>query len=166
MSTTKEEACCTCASLLSTILPQYDEKTEKPGANDRRLNCCGRVICGKCIAVSSSLVPALRVAFAKKFCVLGKPSICLILYGLPRRVDKPWVTKISQVLSVRSRPRLLPSHRDCVIHLRTHHLHLLAHLTPHSLFPKTPLLTPLFLRFNNFPRKAPTVNQQKMFCTS
>ena len=46
-----EAACCTCASLLSEINPEYDEKTEKPAAQDRRLNCCARVICGKCIAV-------------------------------------------------------------------------------------------------------------------
>lgn len=46
-----EEACCTCATLLSAIPPQYAEKTEKPIANDRRLPCCGRVICGACIAV-------------------------------------------------------------------------------------------------------------------
>ena len=46
-----EAACCTCASLLSNINPEYDEKTEKPVAQDRRLNCCGRVICGKCITV-------------------------------------------------------------------------------------------------------------------
>ncbi|MCJ1483264.1 hypothetical protein MMC06_003431 [Schaereria dolodes] len=45
-----EEACCTCASLLSKISPQYDVKTEKPVAQDRRLDCCGRVICGKCIS--------------------------------------------------------------------------------------------------------------------
>lgn len=45
------EACCTCATLLSTITPQYDEKTEKPIAQDQRLSCCGRVICGSCILV-------------------------------------------------------------------------------------------------------------------
>lgn len=46
-----DEACCTCATLLSVISPQYDEKTEKPTLQDRRLECCGRVICGNCIAV-------------------------------------------------------------------------------------------------------------------
>ncbi|KAF6238488.1 hypothetical protein HO173_003456 [Letharia columbiana] len=45
-----EACCCTCATLLSVISPQYDEKTEKPTVQDRRLECCGRVICGKCIA--------------------------------------------------------------------------------------------------------------------
>ncbi|KAI9701043.1 MAG: hypothetical protein M1836_001712 [Candelina mexicana] len=44
-----EEACCTCARLLSSISPQYDEKTEKPISQDRRLECCGRSICGNCI---------------------------------------------------------------------------------------------------------------------
>ena len=48
-----EEACCTCAALLSSITPQYDEKTEKPKAVDRRLHCCGRVVCAKCIHVGS-----------------------------------------------------------------------------------------------------------------
>lgn len=51
-----EEACCTCATLLSAIPPQYDEKTEKPIAHDRRLECCGRVICGRCIAVRITIV--------------------------------------------------------------------------------------------------------------
>jgi hypothetical protein len=45
-----EECCCTCATLLKNILLQYDEKSEKPKALDRRLDCCGRVICGNCIA--------------------------------------------------------------------------------------------------------------------
>ncbi|KAJ9638290.1 hypothetical protein H2199_006977 [Coniosporium tulheliwenetii] len=43
------EACCTCASLLSTIPPSYDEKTEKPARYERRLECCGRAICARCI---------------------------------------------------------------------------------------------------------------------
>ncbi|KAL8738778.1 MAG: hypothetical protein Q9181_000456 [Wetmoreana brouardii] len=37
------ESCCTCAKLLSNILPQYDEKTEKQITQDRRLDCCGRL---------------------------------------------------------------------------------------------------------------------------
>jgi len=44
-----EEACCTCASLMSTIIPPYDEKSEKPKALDRRLECCERVICANCL---------------------------------------------------------------------------------------------------------------------
>lgn len=43
------EACCTCAALLSSIPPTYDEKTEKPSQYERRLECCGRVICARCI---------------------------------------------------------------------------------------------------------------------
>ncbi|KAL8839006.1 MAG: hypothetical protein Q9170_001937 [Blastenia crenularia] len=35
-----EESCCTCARNLSDISPEYDEKTEKPVQQDRRLNCC------------------------------------------------------------------------------------------------------------------------------
>ncbi|KAK8211016.1 hypothetical protein HDK77DRAFT_249901 [Phyllosticta capitalensis] len=43
------EACCTCAALLSTIPPTYDEKTEKPAQHERRLDCCGRAICARCM---------------------------------------------------------------------------------------------------------------------
>ena len=43
------EACCTCATLLSSIPPTYDEKTEKPTQYERRLECCGRAICARCI---------------------------------------------------------------------------------------------------------------------
>jgi len=45
-----EEACCTCATLLSLISPQYDEKTEKPAHHERRLECCGRAICARCMS--------------------------------------------------------------------------------------------------------------------
>lgn len=44
------EACCTCASLLSSIPPTYDEKSEKPRPqHERRTACCGRAICARCI---------------------------------------------------------------------------------------------------------------------
>ncbi|KAG0652146.1 hypothetical protein D0Z07_1307 [Hyphodiscus hymeniophilus] len=44
-----DSACCTCAQLLAHVTPLYDEKTEKPKAQDRELDCCGRIICGNCI---------------------------------------------------------------------------------------------------------------------
>ncbi|KAF2816042.1 uncharacterized protein BDZ99DRAFT_505602 [Mytilinidion resinicola] len=43
------EACCTCAAFLSSIPPTYDEKTEKPALYERRLECCNRAICARCI---------------------------------------------------------------------------------------------------------------------
>lgn len=43
------EACCTCATFLSSIPPTYDEKTEKPSQFERRLECCGRAICARCL---------------------------------------------------------------------------------------------------------------------
>lgn len=43
------EACCTCAALLSSIPPTYDEKSEKPAQYERRLECCQRAICARCI---------------------------------------------------------------------------------------------------------------------
>ncbi|KAJ4373349.1 hypothetical protein N0V83_003644 [Neocucurbitaria cava] len=43
------EACCTCAALLSSIPPTYNEKTEKPSQFERRLDCCGRAICARCL---------------------------------------------------------------------------------------------------------------------
>lgn len=46
--TMSEEACCTCAALLSSIPPRYDEKTEKPTVHERRLDCCSRAICARC----------------------------------------------------------------------------------------------------------------------
>lgn len=44
-----EEACCTCTDLLSSTPPTYDEKTEKPAIYERRLECCNRAICARCI---------------------------------------------------------------------------------------------------------------------
>ncbi|KAF1950080.1 hypothetical protein CC80DRAFT_248974 [Byssothecium circinans] len=43
------EACCTCAALLTSVPPTYDEKTEKPSQYERRLECCNRAICARCI---------------------------------------------------------------------------------------------------------------------
>lgn len=43
------EACCTCAALLSSIPPQYDEKTEKTAVHERRMECCNRAICARCM---------------------------------------------------------------------------------------------------------------------
>lgn len=54
-----DSVCCTCAALLSTITPAYDEKTEKPKALDRTLECCGRVICGNCLVVGISATSIL-----------------------------------------------------------------------------------------------------------
>lgn len=42
------EACCTCAALLSSL--PCEEKSEKQnGDNIRRLECCNRVICARCL---------------------------------------------------------------------------------------------------------------------
>ncbi|KAK4044027.1 hypothetical protein C8A01DRAFT_43186 [Parachaetomium inaequale] len=43
-----QAACCTCASLL-TAVPRVSSSSEKPLPDDRRLDCCGRTICGACI---------------------------------------------------------------------------------------------------------------------
>ena len=43
------EACCTCATVLSAVPPQYDETTEKLYQHQQRLGCCGRAICARCI---------------------------------------------------------------------------------------------------------------------
>ncbi|KAK7712423.1 hypothetical protein SLS64_004807 [Diaporthe eres] len=58
------EACCTCATVLSEV-PRYSPQTEKPYPADRRLDCCPRVICGRCIydnARFASYCPYCQVA--------------------------------------------------------------------------------------------------------
>ncbi|MCJ1469029.1 hypothetical protein MMC07_007661 [Pseudocyphellaria aurata] len=65
------EACGTCAKLLSAILPLYDEKTEKYFAYDRQLECCGRFICGVCIAKNS------RFALYCPFCQISTTPTAL-----------------------------------------------------------------------------------------
>ncbi|KAH8749921.1 hypothetical protein F5883DRAFT_508528 [Diaporthe sp. PMI_573] len=58
------EACCTCATVLSDV-PRYSPQTEKPYPADRRLDCCPRVICGRCIhenARFASYCPYCQVA--------------------------------------------------------------------------------------------------------
>ncbi|KAI9705650.1 MAG: hypothetical protein M1820_005060 [Bogoriella megaspora] len=54
------EACCTCASLLSSATDD-----EKPLTASRRLPCCGRVICTKCVAANprfSSYCPYCQIS--------------------------------------------------------------------------------------------------------
>ncbi|KAI0166520.1 hypothetical protein GGR57DRAFT_446975 [Xylariaceae sp. FL1272] len=46
-TTPATESCCTCATLLSDV-PQSSDY-EKPFPHHRRLDCCARVICGRCI---------------------------------------------------------------------------------------------------------------------
>ncbi|KAL2129122.1 hypothetical protein VTI74DRAFT_8199 [Chaetomium olivicolor] len=43
-----QAACCTCATLL-TAGSRVSTSSEKPLPDDRRLDCCGRIICGDCI---------------------------------------------------------------------------------------------------------------------
>ncbi|KAF2143307.1 uncharacterized protein K452DRAFT_247755 [Aplosporella prunicola CBS 121167] len=65
-----EEACCTCATLLASIPPTYDEKTEKPARYERRLECCGRAICARCMTDN------LRFASYCPFCQISSaPSV-------------------------------------------------------------------------------------------
>jgi hypothetical protein len=64
--TTMEESCCTCAQLLKNVFPHYDEKSEKPKAVDRRLDCCGRIICGNCIADNLRFQNYCRMSFMLK----------------------------------------------------------------------------------------------------
>lgn len=46
------DACCTCTQLLSSKPPSYyDKESESALPSDRRLECCARIICGKCIHV-------------------------------------------------------------------------------------------------------------------
>ncbi|KAH6896550.1 hypothetical protein B0T10DRAFT_159090 [Thelonectria olida] len=46
------DSCCTCATILSPTPPSYYDKEAEPQPilpQDRRLECCARIICGKCI---------------------------------------------------------------------------------------------------------------------
>jgi len=73
-----EEACCTCATLLSQVSPQYDSKTEKPTAQERTLDCCGRTICSSCITNNS------RFATYCPFC-----QISILPTALPQGLSDP-----------------------------------------------------------------------------
>jgi len=97
-----EEACCTCATLLSTISPQYDEKSEKPKALDRRLECCGRVICGSCISNNP------RFSTHCPFCQISTAPSTLP----PRLRDPPAYTPPSSSKPSPPSSELLPSYSD------------------------------------------------------
>lgn len=70
------EACCTCATLLSSIPPTYDEKTEKPSQFERRLECCGRAICARCLTDNP------RFASYCPFCQISTGPSALPAQGL------------------------------------------------------------------------------------
>jgi hypothetical protein len=44
----KSETCCICASLLSE-LDDFDENNEKALRDDTLMECCGRVVCSRCL---------------------------------------------------------------------------------------------------------------------
>ncbi|GJN77335.1 hypothetical protein PLIIFM63780_000825 [Purpureocillium lilacinum] len=48
------ESCCTCAVIQP---PTSSQAAEKALPQDRRVECCGRIICGKCIQASSAPPP-------------------------------------------------------------------------------------------------------------
>ena len=79
------EACCTCAALLSSIPPTYDEKTEKPSQYERRLDCCGRAICARCLTDNP------RFAHYCPFCQIATGPSALPAQGLrePPTYDSP-----------------------------------------------------------------------------
>jgi hypothetical protein len=119
-----EESCCTCATLLKNILLQYDEKSEKPKALDRRLDCCGRIICGNCIADNPRF---------KTYCM--KPCF-------PRHLPQLIVTQVPFVKSLRLQlrcPRASEIHHHTLHHLlRNRRLH--PKIRQHT--PKTSPRTP------------------------
>lgn len=97
------EACCTCAAALSEV-PRFSPRTEKPYPADRRLGCCPRVICGRCIHVSPRSVLARlfsRAAFVHMCYVAGRPTldpawadkntlrVCVIIGKRPLRLVLP-----------------------------------------------------------------------------
>lgn len=128
-----EEACCTCAALLSEIPPQYDLESEKPMAQDRRLDCCGRVICAKCITVRQEYTPSVSVALTKNRCTIGESTVCDLLSAFLGFHLSCGHTDTSQVHSVKY-PAL---HHRChqvyeTLPLIRHH-HLLAQPTLRSL---------------------------------
>lgn len=57
VSTMASEACCTCATIICDYPTSFETKNEKQAStpDDRRLDCCSRVICATCIHVCHML---------------------------------------------------------------------------------------------------------------
>lgn len=51
------EACCTCATIICDYPTSFETKNEKQFSTpeDKRLDCCSRVICGACLHVYAPL---------------------------------------------------------------------------------------------------------------
>lgn len=98
------EACCTCAILLSKIPPTYDEKTEKPSQFERRLECCDRVICPRCLTDNP------RFQNYCPFCQIATGPSPLPAHGLrdPPTYSPPREHQIDDELPPYSEQRLLP----------------------------------------------------------
>ena len=71
-----EQTCCTCATILSTALPSYDEKSKSSLAANRHLECCGRVICRTCISKNE------RFTYYCPFCQISTKPSSLPSHGL------------------------------------------------------------------------------------
>jgi hypothetical protein len=91
------EACCTCAALLSSIPPRYDEKTEKPTQFERRLECCNRAICARCISDNP------RFATYCPFC-----QVSIVPSPLPQGLRDPPAYSPPQTVAGKSEDEELP----------------------------------------------------------
>ncbi|POR37220.1 Uncharacterized protein TPAR_02574 [Tolypocladium paradoxum] len=89
------ESCCTCATVLSSSYPQT---SSKPLPEDRRVECCARVICGKCIQNNQ------RLAGYCPYCqVSTTPS------PLPQRLkDPPSYTSVPSTRATIAQPSTTP----------------------------------------------------------
>ena len=142
-----DDVCCTCARQLSTIEPQYDEKTEKPTAQDRRLDCCGRIICGSCIKSNKRF---------EAYCILT-----CYHRSLGTKAD------FRQVHSVRSPLALLGCHKGSTIHRHTHLLRHLNHKASHTHQPLQTLQpTPFSTLSRPLKRKKTRTIRLRMYYTS
>lgn len=119
------ESCCTCAVIQP---PTSSQAAEKALPQDRRVECCGRIICGKCIQVRSSRRPAAVIA-------------SLLADGKPARTT---LASRSTVRIAKCRPCPRHCHKGCET---------LRHTRPSH--PQEPQLRRLLPRHRRTPRLPP-----------
>ncbi|KAI1492496.1 hypothetical protein F5X96DRAFT_380922 [Biscogniauxia mediterranea] len=127
------ESCCTCATLLSAV-PHHDTSSEKKAfPRDRWLECCPRVICGKCIhnnprfetycpycqisITDSTLPPGLKEPPSYASSISGGPSRTL---SLDPAAPPPYTPFARQPTSISEKPAVPDEPAEDTLHFLNH----------------------------------------------
>jgi hypothetical protein len=100
------ESCCTCATRLPVPSGQGDLSCEKPPAPERRLGCCGRVICGRCTQVRPISHNAQTTHVFQRLCWLHQGYRHMLIHA--DKQSNPRFEKYCPYCQISTAPSYLP----------------------------------------------------------